>query len=161
MSSFLDRLKKKQVIPATPEDDKNAKVAAQTAAQPSPQDSAIAAEQLKVDIYKAQNAIIIFAQMGGARVDTYDVLIEGDNDIVTITGQRMRPNGEHMQQFSVDGKEKILEECPWGKFYRQIILPAQIDPAKTEAVMADGVLALLLPLRENKVNGVRIQVNKV
>ena len=161
MSSFLDRLKKKQVLPSNPEDEKSAKVAAQVATQPAPQEAAIAAEQLKVDIYKASNAIIIFAQMGGARVDTYDVLIEGDNDIVTITGQRMRPTGEHMQQFSIEGKEKILEECPWGKFYRQIILPAQIDPTKTEAVMTDGVLALLLPLKENKIAGVRIQVNKV
>jgi len=161
MSAFLDRLKKKQVIPGNPEDAKQEKVQAQAAAQPAPLESGLSAEQLKVDIYKASDAIIIYAQIGGARVDTYDVLVEGDNDVVTITGQRIRPAGEHLQAFSTEGKEKILEECPWGKFYRQIILPAEVDPTKTEAVMADGVLMVRLPLREIKTAGIRIHVNRV
>ncbi|HUO50725.1 MAG TPA: Hsp20/alpha crystallin family protein [Candidatus Paceibacterota bacterium] len=161
MSTFLDRLKKKQIVPGTPEDAKQEKVQAQVAAQPAPAENAIAAEQLKVDIFKAPDSIVIYAQVGGARVDTYDVLIEGDNDVVTITGQRLRPTGEHVQMFSTEGKEKILEECPWGKFYRQIILPAEVDPTKTDAVMIDGVLMLRLPLREYKTAGIRIQVNKM
>ena len=158
MSSFLNRLKKKEVIPGNSDDAKQEKIAAQSAT-PAPQEAAISAEQLKVDIYKAPNAIVIYAQVGGAKVDSYDVMIEGDNDVVTITGQRMRPSGERFQNFSIEGKDKILEECPWGKFYRQIILPAEVDPSKTEAVMTDGVLALLLPLKQSKSSGVRIQVN--
>lgn len=161
MSSFLDRLKKKEVITSNPDDQKQAKVRDQAATQPPPLETALAAEQLKVDIYKAPDSIIVYAQIGGARVDTYDVLIEGDNDVVTITGQRIRPTGEHFHNFAIEGKERILEECGWGKFYRQIILPAEVDPAQTNALMCDGVLMLRLPLRDIKSSGVRIQVNKI
>lgn len=161
MSAFLDRLKKKQVVPGTPEDAKQEKVQAQVAAAPAPSATALSAEQLKVDIYKSPDSILVYAQIGGARIDTYDVLVEGDNDVVTITGQRVRPAGENLQNFATEGKEKILEECSWGKFYRQIILPAEVDPTKTEAAMRDGVLMVKLPLREFKTAGIRIHVNSV
>ena len=161
MSSFLDRLKKKEVIPGTLEDDKKEKLVAQAAAQPSPQETALTAEKLKVDIYKAENAVIIYAQISGSKVEDLDVTIEGDDDIVIIKGKRVRPTGEQVQNYSIEGKEKILEECSWGNFYRQIILPAQVDPTKTEAVMADGVLILSLPLKHNQSTGVRIHVNKL
>ncbi len=159
MSSFLDRLKKKQVVASNTDDAKDAKIASQVASAPVPAETALTAEQLKVDIYKAKEAIVIYAQVSGAKIDSYEVLIEGDNDVVTITGQRIRPSGEKMDRFSTEGKEKILEECPWGKFYRQIILPAEVDPSLTEAVMTDGVLALLLPLKHSRSAGVKIQVN--
>lgn len=161
MSSFLDRLKKKDVIPGTPEDAKQDKLAAQAAVQPAPAEAALTAEQLKVDIYKAPGSIVIYAQIAGAGVDSYEVLIEGDNDIITIRGERTRPSGEHLQNFSIEGKEKILEECSWGKFYRQVILPAEVDPTKTEAVMVEGVLILRLPLHEQKTSGVKVHVNKL
>lgn len=161
MTSFLDRLKKKNVIPSTPDDDKREKLVAQAATNPTPQDVALGAEQLKVDIFKTTGAIVIYAQIAGLKLEDLDVLIEGDNDVVTIKGQRVRPTGDHFQSFAVDGKEKILEECSWGKFYRQIILPAEVDPAKTEAVMHEGVLMLLLPLHEMKETGVRIHVSKI
>lgn len=161
MSSFLDRLKKKHVIPATPEDEKQEKVQAQVAPVAAPREGASDDERLKVDIYKTPEAIVIYAQVGGTRVDTYDVVIEGDDDVVVVRGQRVRPVGDALRTFSVEGKEKVLEECSWGKFYRQIILPAQVDPEKTEAVMTDGVLMIYLPLRDHATSGVRVRVNKV
>ena len=157
MSSFLDRLKKKNVIPSNPDDAKAATVAAQNKA-PEP---ASAAEQLKVDIFQTANAILIYAQLAGASIHDYGVVIEGDGDVVTIKGQRTRPNGEHFQNPSTDGKEKVLEECTWGKFYRQIILPAEVDAAKTEAKMREGVLMLLLPLKAPTEKGIRINVTAV
>jgi HSP20 family molecular chaperone IbpA len=54
--------------------------------------------------------------------------------------------------------EQVLSECSWGKFYRQIILPAAVDASKTQAKMREGVLMLLLPLKEHADTGVRIQV---
>jgi HSP20 family protein len=157
MSSFLDRLKKKNVIPTTTDDAKAATIAAQN----KPPEAATAAEQLKVDIFQTPNAILIYAQIAGASIHDYGVVIEGDGDVVTIKGQRTRPNGEHFQNPSAEGKERVLEECTWGKFYRQIILPAEVDATKTEAKMREGVLMLLLPLKEPSEKGVRINVTAV
>ena len=159
MSSFLQRLKQKDVIPANPEDKKQQKVDAQL--KPAAPEGAKLAEQLQVDIYKTNNAIIVYAQLAGATINDYGVLIEGEGDIVTIKGQRSKP-GTEVFQHHIDGeKEKVLEECSWGQFYRQIILPAAVDSNKTEAKMKDGVLVLLVPLKELTETGVKIHVQQV
>mgnify|MGYP001574540815 CR=1 FL=1 len=154
----MQRLKRKDVLPSTPEDDKKGKVAAEVKASVAPDQ---VAEQLQVDIYKTPGTIIIYAQIAGASVSDYSVLIEGDGDIVTIKGQRLMPQGEHFHQPVPEDKEKVLEECSWGQFYRQVILPAEVDASKTEAVMREGVLMLLLPLKVNHDTGVKIQVTEI
>ena len=160
MSSFIDRLKKKDVIPTTPDDAKKAKVDAQNKS-PDAASPGIPAEQLKVDIFQTPSAIIIYAQMAGSTVRDFGVHIEGDGDVVTIKGQRVRPDGETFEDPGAEEKEKVLEECGWGKFYRQIILPAEVDPKKTEAKMRDGVLMLRLPLKEAGDSGIRINVTEL
>ena len=159
MSSFLDRLKKKQVIPATPTDEKKDKIEAQN--KPVAPEATVPAEQLKVDIFQTQTAIVIYAQVSGATVHDFAVSIEGESDTITIKGERKRPSGEHFSDPQTEAKEKVLEECSWGKFYRQIILPAEVDPEQTEAKMKDGVLMLLLPLKKNVDRGIRINVTAV
>ena len=162
MSSFLDRLKKKDLLPTTPEDAKKTQVAVQAAqsvvANPANQP---VAEQLKVDIFQAPNAIVIYSQLAGSNVNNFAVSIEGDGDVVTIKGERMRPDGEQFAHPDIEGREHVLAECSWGKFYRQIILPAEVDAAKTQAKMRDGVLMLVLPLKKAEGGGVRIQVQEV
>ena len=160
MSSFLNRLKDKKVIPTTPEDDKKEKLQAQVKAADT---SSAPAEQLKVDILQTDNAIIIYAQIAGAGVDDYSVTIDGEGDTITIRGQRTRPGGEHFQHPDIEAKEKesVLEECSWGTFYRQVILPAEVDADKTEAKMREGVLMLLLPLKGSESKGVRIPITEV
>jgi len=160
MSSFLDRLKKKDVVQSTSDDKKQDQIAAQN----KPPEAGVPAEQLKVDIFQTPGAIIIYSQIAGSSIHDYSVTIEGDGDIVVIKGQRNRPNGEYFgppDGKEHDSKEHLLEECSWGKFYRQIILPAEVDAAKTEAKMREGVLMLRLPLKEAHEKGVRIEVQSV
>ncbi len=161
MSSFLDRLKKKKVIPTTPEDEKKEKLQAQ--AKAPAENANQAAEQLKVDILQTADAIIIYAQIAGASVNDFSITIDGEGDTVTIKGTRSRPDGEHFEQKEIEGQEKehVLEECSWGTFYRQIILPAEVDAEKTEAKMREGVLMLLLPLKSEAQKGVRISVKEL
>ncbi len=161
MSSFLDRLKKKDVIPASTAETKDDKVQQQVAASVAANPPTQSAEQLKVDIFQTETAIVIYAQMAGTSVHDFNVMIEGDDDIVTIKGNRTRPNGEHFQSAELENKEHVLEECSWGPFYRQIILPSEVDPEKTEAKMHEGVLMLLLPLKTVQGKGKRIQVMAV
>jgi HSP20 family molecular chaperone IbpA len=159
MSSFLDRLKKKDVVAQTSDDKKQEQLAAQN--KPADQTPA---EQLKVDIFQTPGAIIIYSQIAGASINDFGVTIEGDGDVVVIKGQRNRPNGDYFQgPAGSEGHEKehLLEECSWGKFYRQIILPAEVDATKTEAKMREGVLMLRLPLKEAHEKGVRIEIQSV
>lgn len=161
MSTFLDRLKKKNVVPTTPTDAKQDQIAAQNNPPVAPAAAAAVAEQLKVDIFQTPSAVIIYSQIAGATIHDFGVTIEGDGDVVTIKGKRTRPTGEHFQNLNADTAEHVLEECSWGDFYRQIILPAEVDAAKAEANMKDGILMLHLPLKVTTNNGIRINVVEV
>jgi HSP20 family molecular chaperone IbpA len=102
MSTFLDRLKKKDIVPSTPDDAKKEKIDTQNK---PPEEPVAIGEQLKVDIVQTQQAILVYSQIAGAKLDDFAVTIEGDGDVVTIRGERARPNGEHFTEQNHDGKE--------------------------------------------------------
>src|ERR1051326_5060601 len=108
MSTFLQRLKQKDVIPTNPEDKKQAQVDSQIKAATPPAEGAKLAEQLHVDIYKTNDAIIVYAQIAGSTIHDFGVLIEGDGDIVTIKGQRSRPADDLFHHKVGEGKEKVI-----------------------------------------------------
>ena len=102
--------------------------------------------RLDVDVYQTSSAVVIYAPIFGADISDVDVSIEGDNDVVTISGTRKRP-----EEHAFNGKQTphgryYAEEAVWGDFYRQIILPEEIDTDKAEAKLKNGILILVLPL---------------
>jgi len=60
-----------------------------------------------------------------------------EKDVLTIKGCRRRPEEEKGDYFS--------QECFWGPFSREIILPAEVDPDKVSAKMKDGILTIRIP----------------
>lgn len=96
--------------------------------------------QLDVDIYESAKNIIIVAPMPGVDVSELDINIENENDVITIQGERIMPEtGE-------DNMQMLRKECSWGRFYRQIILPQEINVEKVDARVKKGILILTLPL---------------
>jgi HSP20 family molecular chaperone IbpA len=114
--------------------------------------------QLPVDVYQSDSEIVIYSQLAGMDLNTLDVAIGGENDVITIEGRALRP--EHLARESIIGREGefSLEECQWGDFYRQIILPEPIEPEAADAKTKDGVLILRLPLKSHHAPGVRLNV---
>ncbi|MCK5357729.1 MAG: Hsp20 family protein, partial [Elusimicrobiales bacterium] len=43
--------------------------------------------------------------------------------------------------------------CHWGPFYRQIILPQEVNVTEVEAKFKKGILILRLPLLRLQING--------
>ncbi len=158
MSSFLQKLKGKGVV-----DDNAADAAAHPAQSAGHSAAPTGVTQLAVDVYQSDREIVIFAQISGADIKDLDVSIEGDNDIITIQGQAHRPDALALgADTSHDDKAGFsLEECQWGKFYRQIILPEEVDAERAEAKAKDGVLILRLPLKGQASNKFRMQISKV
>jgi HSP20 family molecular chaperone IbpA len=157
MSSFLQKLKGKGVV-----EDKDA-VVGQPAQSVSHSSSPQGVTQLAVDVYQSDREIVIFAQISGADINDLDVSIEGDNDIITIQGNAHRPDalGLGADTGHDDKAGFSLEECQWGKFYRQIILPEEVDAERAEAKAKDGVLILRLPLKGQASNKFRMQISKI
>lgn len=165
MSSFLQKLKGKGV--GVTDDHVATPVNSQKSDIPS------GVTQLPVDVKQSDTEITIFAQVPGTEIKDLDVSIEGDNDVITISGSSHRPTdliavksegdvsistGVHASE---EHEEFTLEECAWGKFFRQIILPAEVDATAAQAKVKDGVLVLHLPLKGHSSNKMRMHVEKV
>ncbi len=98
--------------------------------------------QLAVDVYQVESELVIQSAIAGVKPEDLDISIE--NDLLTIKGERKRPTEEEGDYFS--------QECYWGHFSRQIILPVEVDPGRVEATLKEGVLTIRIPkiIREKK-----------
>lgn len=92
--------------------------------------------KLAIDVYQTDSHIVIQAPIAGVKKEDLDISIE--NDMVTIRGEREKPA-------DVEEKNYFSQECYWGPFSREVILPVEGDPSRTEAVMKNGILTLKIP----------------
>jgi len=91
--------------------------------------------QLAIDVYQTENDLVIQSAIAGVKPETLDVIME--KDIVAIKGAREKPFVEAGDYFS--------QECYWGSFSREIILPTEVDPNKALAELKDGILTIRIP----------------
>jgi len=98
--------------------------------------------ELAIDVYQTDKDLIIQSAIAGVDLEDLDISIE--RDIITIRGGREKP-------FEEDG-DYFMQECFWGPFSREIILPAEADPGRATAEMKNGVLTIRIPkiIRETK-----------
>jgi len=183
MSSFLQKLKGKGVVDSGQDGQDQEHLDAEPA--PVHSDTPAGVTQLPVDVYQSDTEIVIYAQIPGASVSELDVSIEGDSDVITIQGVQHRPEelaskgsveepnkgedegenvhinvGAHTEVHEENG-EFSFEECAWGQFFRQIILPQEVDAARAQAKVRDGVLVLKMPLKAPRERKIRMNVVKM
>ena len=91
-----------------------------------------------VDIFETPEALTLVADMPGVPNDKVTIDIK-DNHLV-ISGEISPLLGE--------GETMLLQEYRTGDYQREFHLGANIDQARIEANMKDGVLRLLLPKAE-------------
>jgi len=92
--------------------------------------------QLAVDVFQTEDDLVIQATIAGIKGDNLDIAIEGDK--VTIRGKRERPTKDEKINY-------FYQECYWGPFSREIILPVEIDPTRAVALFKEGVLVIRMP----------------
>ena len=141
--SFLDKLKVKV------EEEKGGEEAVQTESKEKKMEGFL---QLDVDILQTATDIIIIAPIPGIDVKDLDINIENENDVVTIQGKREFPP-EVDEELGDEERNYLRQECQWGPFYRQIILPQEINVAAVEAKFKKGILVLRLPLLRLQTKG--------
>ncbi|KKU78117.1 MAG: Heat shock protein Hsp20 [Parcubacteria group bacterium GW2011_GWA2_47_7] len=165
MSSFLQKLKGKGVGVSDTHEVSSDNL-------PPKSDVPAGVTQLPVDVKQGDAEITIYAQVPGTEIKDIDVSIEGDNDVITIQGISRRPENliAHAEEGSISINQGVndeerddftLEECAWGKFFRQIILPQEVDATAAQAKIKDGVLVLHLPLKGHSTNKMRMHVERV
>jgi len=137
MSSFFEKLKgmKKEEFLVEEKTKEKAKKEEEKKEWPKPEG------QLAVDIYQTDSEIVIQAPVAGVKKEDLDISIE--NDVVIIKGNRRKPE-------EIEEKNYFSQECYWGPFSRQIILPVEGDPSRAEARMKEGILTLRIPRIERE-----------
>lgn len=101
-----------------------------------------------VDIYESGEAVTVIADMPGVACDQVDVNLE---DGVLILKGTMA--GENLA-----GHRVLLREYETGCYLRRFTISEVIDQNKIEAIMADGVLRIMLPkLQPAKPRKIEIQ----
>lgn len=101
--------------------------------------------QLQIDVYQTPKEIIVKSTMAGVKPE--DLHIALHNDLLTIKGLREEDN-------KISEEDYFYKECYWGSFSRSIILPAEVDNHKVEAVLENGVLTITL--QKNLKNKIKI-----
>ncbi len=91
--------------------------------------------QLAIDVYQTENDLVIQSAIAGVKPETLDVIME--KDVIAIKGAREKPFEETGDYFA--------QECYWGSFSREVILPAEVDPNKVLAELKDGILTIRIP----------------
>jgi len=97
--------------------------------------------QLAVDVFQTEDELIIQSTIAGLKGADLDIAIEGDK--VNIRGKRERPTKDESVNY-------FYQECYWGPFSREIILPVEIDPSKAQAIFKEGVLIIRMPKIERE-----------
>lgn len=107
--------------------------------------------QLAVDVFQTESEIVIQSTIAGVKGEDLDITIQ--NDMVTIRGERKK-------DIEIDPQNYFYQECYWGPFSRQIILPEEIDPTKARAELKNGILTLSLPKLE-KTKATKLKVKEL
>jgi HSP20 family protein len=92
-----------------------------------------------VDIYDADDALVLTAELPGVFKD--DVSIEIHNNTLILRGER-KPAADMHQDRS------YRVERAYGPFQRSFVLPTTVDQEHVQATYHDGVLELRLPKSE-------------
>lgn len=89
-----------------------------------------------VDIYEAENALVLTAEVPG--IEEKDVEIKIEDSTLTLKGER---------NFEKEKKEENYHriERAYGSFYRSFALPRNIDQDKIHAESENGILKITMP----------------
>ncbi len=97
--------------------------------------------ELVIDVYETEENIVIQAPIAGVKKEDLEIVTE--KDMIVIKGKRERPEGKEIKGF-------YTNECFFGNFRREIILPEETDPSRIEASMEEGILSVSVPKIERE-----------
>lgn len=93
--------------------------------------------QVALDILDSDEAITIVAPLAGVDISEIDITVT--RNILTISGERLRPD-----VYTRTGRI-LVEECFFGPFSRSVILPENLAFNKIRATMENNLLLVEVP----------------
>jgi HSP20 family protein len=107
--------------------------------------------QLTVDVFQTDNEIIVQSTVAGVSDEDLEINITGES--VTVRGQREKEE-------KIEEKDYFYRECFWGSFSRSIILPQEIDPDRSTAILKNGILTIRMPkVERQKARKIKVKID--
>ncbi len=99
--------------------------------------------ELTVDVFQKDNELIVQSAIAGIEPEDLDITIE--DDLLIIKGKREK-------RFAEESENYFFQECYWGRFKREILLPVEVDSSRINAKLEKGILTIKIPIikREHK-----------
>ncbi len=66
-------------------------------------------------------------------------------DIEVLKAQEAQRKAQKLMEEKISEKDYYYQECFWGKFSREIILPEEVDAEHAVATLKNGILTIRLP----------------
>jgi len=106
--------------------------------------------QLAVDVFQTENEFCVQAPIAGVEQNDIDITVE--NEMLIIRGERREP--------LMTSKEKkySYQECYWGPFSRQVIIPEDINKEKIKASLKAGILVVRMPKAEPQKKKIIVEI---
>ena len=104
-----------------------------------------------IEVIEKGDSFVVKFELPGVNEEDIDVSVSGDT--LTVTGERKMESG-------IEGDNYERSEITYGKFYREVALPAEVDTKNPAAVYQDGILRIILQRSGTKPKKVNVQVKK-
>lgn len=103
-----------------------------------------------VDVYEDQDNVVVRAEVPGLSKEDLNVTL--NERTLTLSGERKEERREQKEG------RAYCSECYYGRFYRTVSLPAEVDSDRVQAEYKDGVLRVTMAKKETA-KGKQIPVN--
>jgi HSP20 family protein len=100
-------------------------------------------KKLSMDVSETDTGYLVHADLPGVEKSAVKIQIDGQR--VTISAETKK------QDEKTEGGKVIYRERSASQFYRSFELPAELDPAASQAKLENGVLTLTLPRKAQTV----------
>lgn len=108
--------------------------------------------QIALDVLENHESVYILAPV--AWIELRDIDIAVHETTLTISWSRKKPKEFYEHEMQVKN-----EECFWGKFLRNIILPENMDFSQVKAVMENNLLVIHIP--KIRFDSQSIKINRI
>ena len=120
-------------------------------------------DPLNINLFQSEQRMAIMAQACGVSITDFDIVLDEESNTVIIQATQKQPELPPLQVKEGEPAEKgrfLKQELKWSSFYRKVYLPASFDAGGTEASFTQGVLVIILPVK-NPGAGKKLAVHEV
>ena len=106
--------------------------------------------QLVVDVYETEKEVVVRSANAGVTAEELNITLE--QDILIIKGER-----KDKEEVPKDKRNYFIQECYFGPFEKEIILPKEVETTEIKAKMKNGFLIIRLPKGKNNSKKIEIK----